>query len=101
MLSFCLTSHDRGNSILESELLFLKGDFLVALLVGQVGETGEVADEFVESVMLRNQLPEVFVGSEQHVFYIGLVRELCVSHARLLFVEWSARLACVVERRFT
>src|SRR3954451_12698791 len=81
---FDLASHDRGDAILESQLLFLKRNFLVALLIGQVGESGELADKLIESVMLRNQFPEIIVGLEQHAFYVVLVRELCVSHARLL-----------------
>ena len=36
------------NAIFQRKLLLLEQDFLVLLLVGQMGEAGEVSDAFVE-----------------------------------------------------
>jgi hypothetical protein len=46
-----------------------------------------LANSFVEPLMLRSQLAEVLVGSEQRVFCVDRrFRELRISHARLLGV---------------
>jgi hypothetical protein len=46
-----------------------------------VGESREVANPFVESQVLRDELPEGFVRPEQKVFHVNFVRELSVCHA--------------------
>jgi hypothetical protein len=55
------------------------------LLIGVMGEGGKLANAFFESLMIRDQLAEGVIGSEQRILRVGrLVRELSLSHARLL-----------------
>src|SRR4030095_9065357 len=64
------TAHHRFYAILQGQFAFLEGDFFVVLFVGDVGERAEVANPFVEVLVLRNQLSKRIVGPEQRGFHV-------------------------------
>jgi len=75
-----LATRERRRSPLQRELALLQREFFELLGVGQVGDGRQLADTFVEFVVLQHQLPEVVILLEPRGVRV-IEWELRVCHA--------------------